>query len=234
MLTTKEIERLAVEKYLQASDQSYEVEDFESPDFILRGEGKKIGCEVTEFYPDYSPKGSDLRQRKRYLNNFHQKLKTKLLEYYPQGYTIGINYKPYMSEKSSTDLEVESVFFNIKQSINLRYINDPSKNIRGILIHKIGDFPTLISQMIASDDITPKAEWLIPMIESKTKLMQNWNSTFSEKWLIISIGPSRTGYISINRIKNLDSVKYILWNKIILIDIHFADYIEIKSTEHRL
>jgi len=88
--------------------------------------------------------------------------------------------------------------------------------------------------MIASDDITPKAEWLIPMIESKTKLMQNWNSTFSEKWLIISIGPSRAGYISINRIKNLDSVKYILWNKIILIDIHFADYIEIKSTEHRL
>jgi hypothetical protein len=234
MLTTKEIERLAVEKYLQASDQSYEVEDFESPDFILRGKGKKIGCEVTEFYPDYSPKGSDLRQRERYLNNFHQKLKTKLLEYYPQGYTIGINYKPYMSEKSSTDLEVESVFFNIKQSINLRYINDPSKNIRGILIHKIGDFPTLISQMIASDDITPKAEWLIPMIESKTKLMQNWNSTFSEKWLIISIGPSRAGYISINRIKNLDSVKYILWNKIILIDIHFADYIEIKSTEHRL
>jgi hypothetical protein len=234
MLTTKEIERLAVEKYLQASDQSYEVEDFESPDFILRGEGKKIGCEVTEFYPDYSPKGSDLRQRKRYLNNFHQKLKTKLLEYYSQGYTIGINYKPYMSEKSSTDLEVESVFFNIKQSINLRYINDPSKNIRGIFFHKIGDFPTLISQMIASDDITPKAEWLIPMIESKTKLMQNWNSTFSEKWLIISIGPSRTGYISINRIKNLDSVKYILWNKIILIDIHFADYIEIKSTEHRL
>ena len=44
MLTTKEIERLAVEKYLQASDQSYEVEDFESPDFILRGKGKKIGC----------------------------------------------------------------------------------------------------------------------------------------------------------------------------------------------
>jgi len=42
MLTTKEIERLAVEKYLQASDQSYEVEDFESPDFILRGKERKL------------------------------------------------------------------------------------------------------------------------------------------------------------------------------------------------
>jgi hypothetical protein len=171
MLTTKEIERLAVEEYLQACDQSYEVEDFESPDFILRGEGKKIGCEVTEFYPNYSPKGSDLRQRERYLNNFHQKLKTKLLEYYPQGYAIDINYKPYMSEKSSKDLEVESVFFNIKQSINLRYINDPSKNSRELFFHKIGDFSTLISQMIASDGIIPKAKWLMPMIESKTKLM---------------------------------------------------------------
>lgn len=88
--------------------------------------------------------------------------------------------------------------------------------------------------MIASNGITPKAEWLIPMIESKTKLMQNWNSTFNDKWLIISIRPSRAGYISINRIKNLDSIKYVLWNKIILIDIHFSDYIGIKPIEHRL
>ena len=88
--------------------------------------------------------------------------------------------------------------------------------------------------MIASDYIAPKGKWLIPIIESKTKLMQNWNSTFSEKWVLISIGPSRAGDISINRIKNLDSAKYVLWNKIILVDIHFADYIEIKSTEHRI
>jgi hypothetical protein len=91
---------------------------------MLRGEGKKVGCEVTEFYPDYTAKGSDLRQGERYLNN-------------------------------------------------LRYMNDPSKNSKGIFIHKIGDFPTLISQRIASDGVTLKAEWLIPMIESKTKLMQN-------------------------------------------------------------
>jgi hypothetical protein len=72
MLTKKEIEKLSVKKYLNASKQSYDIEDFESPDFILRSNGTTTACEVTEFYPDYTAKGSGLRKRERYLNNLHQ------------------------------------------------------------------------------------------------------------------------------------------------------------------
>ena len=159
MLSPKELEKLAVEKYLQATKQSYEIEDFESPDFILKGKGHEIGCEVTEFYPDYTPKGSSFRKRESYLNELHQKIRSKLLEQYPRGYSFSISYKPSVSERSSIDSEVDSVSLIIRENIESRLVNDPSSNIRRIFIRKIGDFSTQIPLMIFSDYVLPKVEW---------------------------------------------------------------------------
>jgi hypothetical protein len=230
MLTPKEIERLSVEKYLKASNQYYEIEDFESPDFILRGNGNEIGCEVTEFYPDYSPKGSTLRKRESYLNDFHQKLKLSLLNQYPKGFSFDLSYKPTGSKKCSNDEEVESVCLNIQKNINSRLINNPSTNISRIFIRRIEDIPTRITQMIFSDYAHPKAEWFKPIIVAKTNKMKKWNGIYDYKWLIISTGLSRSGEITVGRIKHLENLKSAFWDKIILIDIHFADYIEIDAT----
>jgi len=230
MLSPKKLEKLAVEKYLKASNQSYKIEDFESPDFILKAKGREIGCEVTEFYPDYTKKGSSLRKRESYLNELHQKIRAQLLEEYPRGYSFSISYKPTVSQRSSIDSEVDLVNLIVKENIESRLVNDPSANIRRIFIRKIGGFPTQIPLMIFSDDVLPKVEWFIPIIEAKTELIKKWNGTYNHKWLVISIGLSRSGDITISRIKDLEKLKSKYWDKIILIDIHFADYVEINAT----
>lgn len=78
MRSPKDLEKLAVEKYLNASNQSFKIQEFESPDFILIGKGNRIGCEVTEFYTDYASKGSSLKKRESFLNELHPKNKSKI------------------------------------------------------------------------------------------------------------------------------------------------------------
>ena len=85
MKSPKEIERLALERFLSATNQEFIVEDSESPDFILKDGTKTIGCEITEFAPDYSPKGSKLRAREQFINKLHSKLREKIISKYPFG-----------------------------------------------------------------------------------------------------------------------------------------------------
>jgi hypothetical protein len=70
MLNQKKIERKAVERYLDSSNQLFDITDFESPDFILKNESHEIGCELTEFYPDYDATGSKLKERKKIIKNY--------------------------------------------------------------------------------------------------------------------------------------------------------------------
>lgn len=230
MLSKKEKETLALEKYLKASGQSYEVKDFESPDFILNGDGRIIGCEVTEFYPDYTSNGSKLRKREGYLNKLHQSLRFKLLEQYPVGYSFSISYDPLSLSRSSIELEVLSVFEKIQNHIGSSKVKNPSINIRRILINKIGDYPSLISLKISSDYEEPQAEWFQSIIKSKSDRSKNWDGDYEQRWLLISIGLSRSGDVTIKRIKNLKNLNLNNWDKVILIDVNFSDYVEINAT----
>jgi hypothetical protein len=156
-------------------------------------------------------------------------LRLSLLDQYPQGFSFAINYKPDNSEKSSTDEEITSVCSNIQKNINSSVINAPSPNINQIFIRKNGDFPTQISQMLCSDYIEVKTEWFKPIIAAKTKKQKNWNDSYDCKWLLISIGLSRSGEINLKEIEHLQELRSAYWDKIILIDINFADYIEINA-----
>ncbi|MBZ9651647.1 hypothetical protein [Psychroflexus montanilacus] len=229
MRSPKDLEKLAVEKYLNASNQSFEIEEFESPDFILKGKGNKIGCEVTEFYPDYASKGSSLRERESFLNELHQKIRVKLFEQFPRGFLFSINYKSIASKRTSIDSEVNTVSLNLSEHIESEQIDEPSVNIRRIFIKKIGDFNTKISSFIASDFTPPIVEWFIPIIKVKTEKIQKWNDTYDQKWLLISTGLSSSGDVSLRHIKDTEKLKSAYWDKIIIIDIIFADYVEINS-----
>lgn len=230
MLSKKEKEQLVVEKYLSASNQCFEIEGFESPDFILKGNRCVIGCEVTDFHPDYSPKGSDLHKRESFINDLHKKIRSKLLKSFPFGYSFTINYIPTVGEKSQIDSEVDLVSQKIIDNIGSRVINTPSTNIRSIFFRKIGDFPSRISLMIRSDYIEPSSEWIEPIIESKSKKVEKWTGTYDKKWLVISIGLSRTGDMNLKRLNLSESLKSDIWDKIILIDIHFSEYLDINAT----
>lgn len=229
MRSPKDLEKLAVEKYLNASNQSFEIEEFESPDFILKGKGNKIGCEVTKFYPDYASKGSSLRERESFLNELHQKIRVKLIEQFPRGFLFTINYKSIASKRTSIDSEVNTVSLNLSEHIESEQIDEPSVNIRRIFIKKIGDFNTKISSFVTSDYTPPKVEWFIPIIKVKTEKIKIWNETFDQKWLVISTGLSSSGDVSLRHIKDTEKLKSAYWDKIIIIDIIFADYVEINS-----
>ncbi|SDG39480.1 hypothetical protein [Psychroflexus sediminis] len=233
MRSPKALEKLAVEKYLKASNQSFEIEEFESPDFILKGKGNKIGCEVTEFYTDYASKGSSLKKRESFLNELHQKIRVKLVELFPYGYDFTINYNSIVSKRTSIEVEVNTVSLSVSENIESELIDEPSTNISRISIRKIGNFPTRISSFIASDYTPPKVEWFIPIIKAKTEKIKKWNETYDRKWLVISTGLSSSGDVSLRHIRNIEKLKSAYWDKIIIIDINFADYVEINSNSNK-
>jgi hypothetical protein len=230
MLSLKQKEKLAIEKYLTASNQYFEIEDFESPDFILKDKERLIGCEVTDFHPDYSPKGSVLHQRESYINDLHDKLKSKIRETNPIGYSFTIDYISIAKEKTKIDSEVELINRQIKENIDSTVLNNPSTNIRRIFIKKIEGFPTRFILMTSSDYVEPNSDWIKPIIESKTNKIEKWRGEYNEKWLLISIGLSRSGDLNLKRLDLSVDLKNNIWNKIILIDIHHSEYIDINAT----
>jgi hypothetical protein len=230
MLNKKEKERLALNKYLEASEQFFEFDDFESPDFILKVDDKLIGCEVTEFYPDYGSKGSKLRKRESHLNKLHHELRSKLIKKYLIGFSFSVSYKQYCSGKTPIKLEVEKVIGKLQYLSDYKIVDNPTINIRQIFIRKIGNLPSRISLMISTDYQEPKNDWFEPIIESKSTLLQNWKGNYAQNWLLISVGLSRSGDVTLNKIKDLKKLNTKNWDKVILIDVSFNDYVEINAT----
>lgn len=235
MPSKKEKERLALNRYLKASGQLFEFDDFESPDFILKVDNKSIGCEVTEFYPDYTSKGSESRKRENYLNNLHNELRSKLLEQYPIGFSFTVSYKPNCSGRIGIKSEVKAVIGKLQNLIDYDivdnlFINVTSVNVRGVFISRIGDFSSRVSLIIFSDYQEPKNEWIETIVESKAALLQKWKDKYTQNWLLISIGLSRSGDVTLNRIKDLKKLNIKTWDKVILIDINLNNYVEINAT----
>ena len=231
MRDTKRIEKLTLERYLTASKQSYNIKQHETPDFILEKNGKIIGCEITEYYPDYSKKGSNTRKRESYLKKLHEKIETKLIEKFPKEYLFTINYKATSNIKSKINLEVEveKIHKLISENIDLRYLNNPSPNINSVIIDKQVNLSTKIIFMLFSDFKPFKKEYIDPIIKEKTKLLKRWNQKFNQKWLIISIGLSMSSDLNIDDFEKSDNIKLDEWDKIILLDIHFSKYVEINA-----
>ena len=53
---------------------------------------------------------------------------------------------------------------------------------------------------------------------------------YDEKWLIISVGLSRSGDINLERLVLSEETGLKKWDKIVLIDIHFSKYLDINAT----
>lgn len=87
--------------------------------------------------------------------------------------------------------------------------------------------------MIFSDYTSPKVEWFIPIIDAKTEKIKKWNKTYDQKWLVISTGLSSSGDVPIRHIKDTEKLKSAYWDKIIIIDINFGDYVEIISNSNK-
>lgn len=230
MINKKEIEKLAVKSYLTASYQTFEIEDFESPDFILRNSDLTIGCEVTDFHPDYSSKGSNLHKRESFINDLHDRMRTKIKELFPLGYSFWISYQSEKSENSKIDSEVELLQQKIIENIDSSVIKNPSINVRLIFISKIENLTTKVNQMVATDYQTPKPEWIKSIIEAKTEIMDTWKGGYDEKWLLISVGLSRSGDLNLKKLKLSSELNCNDWNKIILIDVRFSEYLDINAT----
>lgn len=230
MLKSKEIEKLAIKKYLDVTGQSFEISEYESPDFILRGLDIEIGCEVTEYYPDYGPKGSELRKRESYLKQLHVRIRIMLIEKYPIGYRFSIIYKPKATKRSSIDAEVTSVDLAMNHNLKSQIIVNPSISISQIQIEQLNDLPTQAELLVYSDFLQNDKKSLEQIIEVKTGLSKKWNNRYKYKWLIISFGVSISGDVRFDLIKDLDKVKDNYWDKIVLIDINFGNYKEINAT----
>jgi hypothetical protein len=229
MLNQKELERKAVERYLDSSNQLFDITDFESPDFILKNESYEIGCEVTEFYPDYDATGSKLKKRESFIKKLHKTLGIELLDRYPKGFVFDICYEFAATEKTSIKSEVQSVINNIESYFYKGQVIPSSINIRKISIRKTDLLPTRLILSIPSHYSDPTQEWLQPIIDSKSSKIKEWKRSFDKRWLIISIGISISGDLNLNKIKNLEILEPREWNKIILIDIPFGDYKEFNS-----
>jgi hypothetical protein len=80
MLSPKQLERLVLNKYLELTDQEFQILETESPDFILTSGDLNIGCEVTEYFPDYSSCGSNLRMRIAFIDTLNQEQGEQLVE----------------------------------------------------------------------------------------------------------------------------------------------------------
>lgn len=229
MLSQKQLERLALNKYLELTHQEFQIKETESPDFILNTEDFNIGCEVTEYYPDYSSSGSSLKMRNSFIDKLNQTLRNQLLELYPKGYSFTIHYSSESPGRTRIEDEIKDVIQKIKISSSKGNIENPSPSIKEIRIKSIGEYPSRIILFLSSNYESPSVDWIKPIIESKTDKAAHWTKSFDQLWLLISVGLSRSTDLDLRSIRLSQDLLGEPWDKIALIDVALEKFIEIDA-----
>ncbi|TXK78591.1 hypothetical protein [Mesonia sp. K4-1] len=228
MLGKKEKERLFLDKYLDQLEEKFEIESTESPDFILTRNNYKIGCEITDFYSDYSDTGSILKRSEVYVNRLHKIVRKRIKERYPEGYSINIHYSHLVINQLKFIEEAKSLEEEIKNHINERQIINPTPNIRRVIILKT-NHSTIINKSVTSNYEDTKEEYINYIVKSKSQLASKWFSKFESNWLIICAGASGANDLDLRDISSSDKFEFYNWNRIILVDIFTSKILEIKE-----
>jgi hypothetical protein len=225
----KQLERLVLNKYLELTDQEFQILETESPDFILTSGDLNIGCEVTEYFPDYSSCGSNLRMRNAFIDTLNQKLREQLLELYPKGYSFTIHYSSESPGRTQIADEVNDVLQKIQSVSSKENIINPSPNINSIRIKSIGEYPSRILLFLSSKYESPSVDWIKPIIDSKTKKSTQWTNSFDHLWLLISVGLSRSTDLDLRKIRLSKELLGEVWGKIALVDVPLENFVEIDA-----
>lgn len=230
MRNQKELELLALNKYLDLTYQEYRVEKSESPDFNLKSADLSVGCEVTEYFPDYSSSGSTLKMRNAFLDKLNKRLRKKLLELFPNGYSFTIHYQPEQKGRSKISEEIEEVLHKINPDSPEASLEMPSQNIKRIVIKSIGHFPSRTMLFLSTNYESPSVDWIWPIIESKSQIATSWTNSFDQLWLLIAVGISRSSDLDLRTIKLSENMLGATWKKIALVDVSIEKVIEINAT----
>jgi hypothetical protein len=187
-------------------ESKYIVQENEQPDFILidKINRSKTGVEITEFFNDFSKKGSyDNRENKHFNKVFNETKEFIKENYLNENLEFTITYRH--TEDKLLDFNSESIkkimienepFENDVQTIKIN-----SKNLEQIVVKKKEGDSCLISLSI-TDYNKINEETIQCYIETKSELQKKWNFEFDKKWLII-----HTGYEFSNNFNNPKELK---------------------------
>jgi len=172
--------------------ENFEIKESECPDFILteKATNINIALEITEFFNDYSKKGSNDQREYNHLSNvtdqtrkyIKEKFKNKKLKFYltyklTNDKSIDFNFnmiKKYLDEFYSSDLKKNTIVIN-------------SKNLEKIVIEESNLEPEFCTLAVTGnnpiDENTLKKHIVDKIIKQK-----KWKGNFNEKWLLIHTG----------------------------------------------
>jgi hypothetical protein len=231
MLSKKEQEKLVVESFLNASNCAHKVEYGPNPpDLELSIYDKKIGCEVTNFFPDNFSEGSRLKKAESFNNRLNEKVSNLIMEVYPIGYSFTIIYNNNLEFKKRFDKEANLLFQKISDKIKSKRITNPTKNVRNVFIKKTDNAKSNIILYEASDYKKPTVDWILPRINKKTVELKNWGNNYDENWLIITCGLYRSSDLTFEELSDIHKLKNPNWSKLILFDFPLEIYIDINAT----
>lgn len=225
----KEFELFVIDNYLRASQKqniySYSQLDNDPPDFLLNKGKQNIGCEVTEFFNDYDEKGAISKRSESIYADIHNKIRQKLLVEIPIGYFFTINYKPKILVHVNKEEESDKVIQILRNNLDNKFIKGISDSVNDITIKKISNRKTLAIRSAGQRFVEPTEKIVENIIKSKIDDLVNWPSDIKEKWLLIHFGKSDPNIYSVKDFKRLKKVEYYGFDKIVLFDIAFKEYL---------
>jgi hypothetical protein len=232
----KSNEKRFLELFLKIKSYNYRITDTdnEPPDFTLTNNftNDSIGVELSEFFNDYSQKGSSTQREQSHLDKTIKSLNDFVMEKYSE-----LNLTFTLTYKHTNDKIIDFGFEDIKLKIiefepfiNNRGVNNTkTKNFEQIWYEKL-NLDTSVRTVAITDYNSIDENSIVSIIKKKTTLQKNWSSKYSEKWLLIHSGHS---FSNIHNIPTKFEFNYeefkMDWNKIYFMSPTSNEIVELLS-----